>query len=252
MALPAHCRIGDGPRPVIMLHGWFSDHTGYSPLYPWLDGERFSFALVDAPGYGGSRNLDLPHSVEGMGRAALAVADHLGWHEFNVVGHSMGGKAAQWLCTYAEDRIRRAVGITPVPASGVAFDADGRRLFESAAHDADARRTILDVTTGSRLGELWLERMCRGSFSACEESTFAAYFTDWADEDFAGALHGCDTPFLALIGAYDGAITEEVMAQTLGDWLNACTIETVDGAGHYPMVETPTWLAARLHTFLAG
>lgn len=252
MTLPAFCRIGNGPEPVIVLHGWFSDHTVYAPLYPWLDTRGFSFAFVDAPGYGGSRGVELPPSIEGMGRAALSVADHLGWREFCVAGHSMGGKAAQWLCTYAEDRVTRAVGITPVPAAPTPFDDEGRALFESAAHDGAARGAILEMTTGARLGPLWLERMIRNSFEACDEATFAAYFADWADGDFSRALNGCETPFLGLAGLHDGAITPESLSATIGEWFDHCAIEPIEGAGHYPMLETPAWLATRVQAFLAG
>ncbi|WP_440995788.1 alpha/beta fold hydrolase [Arhodomonas sp. SL1] len=229
MTPPAYYHLGDGPQPVIVLHGWLSDHSVFAPMFPWLDTTRFRFAFMDAPGYGGSRDSELPHSMDGMGRGALALADTLGWRRFDVVGHSMGGKAAQWLCTYAEDRVRRAVGINPVPAAPTPFDDDGRALFESAAGDADARSAILDLTTGHRLGGTWLAAMTRASLTACDEDTFADYFRDWADGDFSRALAGCETPFLALAGEHDPAITAESLEATLGEWLEAVTVETLGG-----------------------
>lgn len=248
----AYLQIGSGLEPVIVLHGWFSDHAVFSPLYQWLDCRRFSYAFLDAPGYGGARQSAHERAVEGMGRAALEVADRLGWPRFNVVGHSMGGKAAQWLCAHAGDRVIRAVGVNPVPASGVPFDEQGRSLFESAAHDTSARRAILDMTTGGRLNENWLDRVCRESFAACSEDTFGAYFRDWADTDFSDALQDCATPFLALAGDTDAAITGEVLNQTIGQWMTNAVVESIPGAGHYPMLEVPPWLTGRVESFLGA
>ena len=248
----AFLQIGSGPDPVIVLHGWLSDHAVFSPTYRWLDTRRFSYAFVDAPGYGGARQSAHDRGIQGMGRAALEVADRLDWPRFNVVGHSMGGKAAQWMCAHAQERVIRAVGINPVPASGVPFDEQGRSLFESAAHDASARRAILDMTTGGRLNANWLDRVCQDSFAACSEDTIGEYFRDWADGDFADDLQGNATPFLALAGDTDAAITAEVLNQTIAQWMTHAVVDSIPGAGHYPMLEVPPWLAGRVENFLGA
>ena len=64
---------------------------------------------------------------------ANAVAKELGWTEFHVVGHSMGGMAMQRMILDCDDSmiIKSAVGVTPVPCGG-GLDEDATVLFEGA------------------------------------------------------------------------------------------------------------------------
>jgi pimeloyl-ACP methyl ester carboxylesterase len=56
--------------------------------------------------------------------------DSLGWNEFAIVGHSMGGKAALLTTTLATKRVTRLCGITPVWAAPAPFDAETLKSSE--------------------------------------------------------------------------------------------------------------------------
>src|SRR5689334_11860272 len=124
-----HELVGNGPEKVIVLHGWLSDHTAFESMYPWLDKEAFTYAFLDYRGYGKSRDMAGAHTIEEIGGDALALVDELGWDRFHLVGHSMGGLAVQWLTTQAAPRIKCAVCINPVPASGFPMEGDFLALF---------------------------------------------------------------------------------------------------------------------------
>ena len=98
-----HKTIGNGPAKVMMIHGWFWDHRVYTPILEALDADRYTYAFFDIHGYGNSRDISGPYSIGGVAADAIALADQLGWKEFHVVGHSMGGKAAQKIAMDAAD-----------------------------------------------------------------------------------------------------------------------------------------------------
>ncbi|MFF7163130.1 alpha/beta fold hydrolase [Streptomyces sp. NPDC008086] len=50
---------------------------------------------MDCRGYGEAMDTPGTYTMEEVAADALAVADDLGWNTFSVIGHSMGGKAAQ-------------------------------------------------------------------------------------------------------------------------------------------------------------
>ena len=91
-----HKAIGSGPTKVVVIHGWFWDHRVFTPIFDALDTERLHLRLRRHP-----RLRQLARSVAGsytigeVAADAITLADQLGWREFHVVGHSMGGKAAQ-------------------------------------------------------------------------------------------------------------------------------------------------------------
>src|ERR1700694_2447519 len=101
-----HEVIGEGARKVLVLHGWFGDHTVWSPTYPFLDRTGFSYAFLDYRGYGSSRSAKGEHTMKEISADALALADHLGWQSFSVVGHSMGGMAGSRRRGDAPGRVR--------------------------------------------------------------------------------------------------------------------------------------------------
>jgi len=117
-------------------------------VLPYLDESRFSYAFVDCRGYGEAMSIGGEYSTAEVAADTLALADHLGWESFSVIGHSMGGKVAQRIVADAPDRVRKLVGVSPVPASGTGMDAATTEFFTSAAHDPTVRRMIIDRGTG--------------------------------------------------------------------------------------------------------
>jgi len=111
-----HKTIGSGPSRVVVIHGWFWDHRVFTPIFDSLDTDSFIYAFIDIRGYGHSRNVSGDYSIGEVAADVIALADRLGWREFHVVGHSMGGKAAQKVAMDAGTRVRSVVAVTPVPA----------------------------------------------------------------------------------------------------------------------------------------
>ncbi|MCA9690775.1 MAG: alpha/beta hydrolase [Nannocystaceae bacterium] len=247
-----HTIVGSGERRVIVLHGWFGDYSVFEPMLPYLDTTAFSYAFMDYRGYGKSRFQAGEHTMKEIAGDAIALADHLGWERFAVVGHSMGGMAVQRVAVDASARVLGGVAITPVPASGVPFDEGGWALFSGAADDDGNRRTILDVTTGQRLSGAWLDWMVRRSREVTTRDAFADYFVAWAKTDFVAEANGLTTPLLVLPGEHDPALTVDVMKQTFLAWYPNARMEVLANAGHYPMQETPVRLATVIEAFLRG
>jgi len=242
--------IGQGPHKVIALHGWFGHAGAWRAFTPHLDTRHFSYAFPDYRGYGRRRGSGGPYTLEGIAEDTLALADRLGWERFSLVGHSMGGIAIQQILADAPDRVQALVGVTPVPAGGVPFDEQGWALFSSAAHDAAARRAIIDLTTGNRLTSVWLDAMVAGSLDHSDVEAFEAYLTAWAKSDLRERIQGQSPPVLVVAGEHDPALGEATCRATwLRDYPQA-ELHVMANAGHYPMDETPIALATVIETFL--
>ena len=242
--------VGSGPRRVLALHGWFGSARGWGSLPELIDPDRFTYAFLDCRGYGERRDVPGEYTIAEISQDALALADGLGWDRFSVVGHSMGGIAAQRVLADAPDRVERLVGISAVPAGGVPFDEQGWALFSGAADDLGNRRAIIDLTTGNRLSRHWLDGMVRDSVQGSTVEAFRAYLPAWARTDFAAEITGNPVPALIVVGEHDPALGEATMR---GTWLTHypnARLEVLANAGHYAMYETPVRLATLLEEFL--
>lgn len=248
--LVGHSLVGRGPCGVLVLHGWFGDSNVFEPLFPFLDADAFTYAFMDCRGYGRSRALPGPHTIDQVAQDAVSLADYLGWPRFSIVGHSMGGKAAQRVNALVPSRVRCFAGIAPVPASGMSFDTSFQQLFDRAAGEDAARRTIIDATTGQRLSTRWLDWMVRCSRESSDERAFASYLQSWCRDDFSSSMIGSTTSALVLLGQHDPAITEALVRQTFASWYSEVAIKTIANSGHYPMLETPVVLVTLIEQFL--
>ncbi|GGK39819.1 esterase [Pilimelia terevasa] len=245
-----HVRVGTGPRRVIALHGWFGAADQWGPFADLIDPARFSYAFLDCRGYGSRRTETGAYTMAEISADALALADALDWPRFSLVGHSMGGMAVQRVYADAPDRVDRLVGISPVSASGFPFDEDGWALFDGAAADPAKRRQIIDLTTGGRLSDYWLDQMVESSTRTSDPAAFGAYLTAWGRTDFADEIKGAAVPALAVAGEHDPALGPAWIADTWCQHYPQAASAVLTDAGHYGMFEAPVRLAGLLEQFL--
>ncbi|MBA9002526.1 alpha/beta fold hydrolase [Thermomonospora cellulosilytica] len=249
VALP-HDILGSGPNRVIALHGWFGDRTQWRRLHPYLDGDAFTYAFPEYRGYGDARDLTGDYTLTEIAGDVIALADKLGWDTFSLVGHSMGGTVMQRVMLDAPGRVRRLVGVSPVPASGVPFDEEGWALFAGAAAEPANRRAIIDFTTGNRMPSRWLDEMVAASVGNCDPAAFRAYLDAWARTDYHKEIVGNPTPALVIAGAHDPALSPDVMRQTWLEWYPNAELAVLADAGHYAVEETPLALISHIERFL--
>src|SRR6202162_988215 len=156
-----HQTVGTGPTKVVVIHGWLWDHRVFTPVFDWIDTDRYTFAFPDIRGYGNSRDVAGDYTIGEVAADAIALADQLGWREFHVVGHSMGGKAAQKVAMDAGSRVQSVVAVTPVPASALPFDDAVFGFFAAACEQDEVALALMGDSVGNRVPKAWLELMLR-------------------------------------------------------------------------------------------
>ena len=94
--------------PLLMIQGlsgskenWFSLPTELAKTRP--------VAVFDNRGIAQRPVPEGPYSVELMASDAVAVADHLGWKQFDLLGISMGGAISQVLTLNYPSRVRKLI-----------------------------------------------------------------------------------------------------------------------------------------------
>ena len=243
--------VGSGDHRVLAVHGWFGSARGWGSFPYFIDGSAYTYVFMDLRGYGDRKQVAGEFTVDEAAADALAVADDLGWDRFSVVGHTMGGKVGHRLLLQAPDRVRKLVGLNPVPASQVPFDYDGWALFSGAATEPRNRAAIIDFTTGNKLTKTFINHVVQHSLDNSTVEAFAAYLQAWAKSDFsAQAKVDTATPVKLIVGVNDPALSANLMEQTWMVFFPYAQLTILPDAGHYPMFESPVSLATSIEEFL--
>jgi len=161
----------------------------------------------------------------------IGTAGELGLERYSVLGHSMGGSVMQQVLVQAPERVTSLVGVSPVPADGVPFDDDGWALFSGAAEEPGNRRAIIDLTTGNRLTDVWLDAAVQASLATSDKAAFGAYLGSWAKTDFHQQIEGNPVPVKVIVGEHDPTLGEATMQATFVQWYPNCELEVLANAG---------------------
>ncbi len=234
------CQVsGYGPVRLLVLHGWLSDMGVYDAVMPLFDHSRYTIARMDYRGYGRSRHLKGKYTIDEIADDALQLAGSLGWGEFHIIGHSMGGMALQRVALKAPSRVLSAIAVTPVAASGFEMDADTRAFFQSTADDDAALAELFNILTGKRFAHSVLNDLTAAARRAITREAYLGYFDAWTGTNFAEEVKEISSPVLVIAGVHDGAVGPDVMKETYLKQLTSVRMEVMESAGHYPMLETP-------------
>jgi lipase len=101
-------RAGEGPDPVICLHGITAQHRAFNAVARYLEASR-GLVGVDLRGRGDSDKPESGYSLDAHAADVVRVLDHLGLQSAVLAGHSMGAFVAlKTVLTYPE-RVRALV-----------------------------------------------------------------------------------------------------------------------------------------------
>jgi pimeloyl-ACP methyl ester carboxylesterase len=233
------------------------DAANYDALIPLLDPNAYTYVFADLRGYGRSRHLTGDFSAAEVAADAFRLADHLGWQRFHVIGHSMTGMVVQRMAlddwTSKARRLKSVIAITPVAADGYPADADTKQFLWDLIGDRILSEHGFSLLTGARLLPSWSRAKTTRHLQTSSPEALAGYYRMWLQTDFSGEVRQADikTPFLVIGGRQDlPGFQEQHLRKTFGEWFVHVDFAFVTDAGHYPMQETPIYLATLIEGFL--
>lgn len=92
--------------PIVFLHGFGSTKEDYADIVHYAEFNGHPFLAFDAPGCGETQCSDPASvSIPFLLKTVIAILDQVGFKQFHLVGHSMGGLTALMLAHQCPERV---------------------------------------------------------------------------------------------------------------------------------------------------
>lgn len=240
-------RRGNGSRHVLFLHGWISARRMWFEVAERLDPQRFTLYLLDFRGSGLSDRPASGHHVEGYAADALAALQAID-ASVTVVGHSMGGRVAQYVATQRPPSLERLVLVAPGAAGGprvnkrrasLALEAWGSRKRIEAFQRAAMRVAVPDDV---------MQRIVDDALVAQREVWFGDRDRH-ATIDFSDKLADIAVPTLCIAGEKDPLAPPPRVRSDVAQRIPGALFVTLRNAGHNLPIETPDEIAGAIQRF---
>jgi len=110
-----HRKKGDTGEPLIILHGLYGSGDNWMSIAQVLSG-KYQVYLIDQRNHGRSPHAD-DMSYDMLAEDLNEFIDSHDLKNVNIIGHSMGGKAAMWFAAKHPDKIKKLVIVDVAPGT---------------------------------------------------------------------------------------------------------------------------------------
>lgn len=234
--------------PVLLIAGQATGMHGWGPFADAL-ARDFRVIVFDHRGIGASEAGDAElYTTRAFARDAVAVLDAAGVQAAHVVGHSMGGRVAQWLAVDDPERVRKLVLIATTASDRHGTGPEARR---DPAVVADLLSGDRERMTPLFFDDAWAQAhpdAVTGFFTrVADRPALRGHFAASRDHDAREVIGGIAAPTLVVHGARD-ALTPLPQARLLAEGIPGATLLALD-ARHGLHLDTPA-VAEAVRDFL--
>ncbi len=236
---------GHGPSALVFAHGWISGRRMWYDVVERLDPARFTSYLLDFRGAGLSdRPPRADHEFTDYAndlRAAIAATGR----RVTVVGHSMGGKVAQFVALAPPDAVERLVLIAPGSPNAIAIEEKHRALATAAY---GSREKIERFQRGAMAKTVAPETMARLVDDAlvAQRETWEGWYESGRAIDFSAEMEAIALPTFILAGERDPLASPARVKRDVADRIRGSAFLTLKGVGHNMPVEAAGEIAMLL------
>ncbi len=243
-----------GAPPLVIAHGLFGSARNWNAVARRFAATRETL-VVDMRNHGESFR-DPVHSYEAMAADLAATIAAEAGGRADVLGHSMGGKAAMTLALTAPERVDRLIVADIAPVRYGHSQIGYVRAMEALDLSGVSRRSDADAALAASVPEPGVRAFLIQSLALTPEGAawklnLAALGEQMPDiMDFPALPGRFDGPTLFLVGGASDYVRDAHLPAIRARFPAART-EAIPGVGHWLHAEAPEAFVAAAETFLA-
>ena len=251
---------GEGPERVVLIHGFQASAAIWRLVQEALPAARYTSIAINNRGAGGSeappREEDF--SVQIFAADAFELVSKLGWRDFTLVGHSLGGATVAQFAVDHPDLIKGLVLLDPSDPDGARLPVDGPGLDELIERRMAARRAQQERgdagdgidATALRDTSSAVVRAVADDMRNAPERRLRGSMRSMFELRIGDRVRGLTMPVLLAGGDADELIPVASMLATWAKLPAGAGLHFWHGVGHSPNLDAPADVAALLQRFI--
>ena len=234
---------------LVFLHYWGGSSRTWNDVISHLGGNRRTVAL-DSRGWGDSDKPSTGYRIEELANDLEAVLEDLKLSRFILVGHSMGGKVAQYFAARHPAGLQGLVLVAPASPHGLQLPADQKERMIHAYDSAESASFVLDnILTNRPLSDALKAQAVEDSLKGCEATKIA-----WPNmviaQDISQAAARISVPTLVIGGEFDQVDPPATLEKEVIGTIRAAQLEVVKGSGHLLPLEAAKEVSTLVTAFI--
>lgn len=247
-----HLNVNDtqkGETTLIFQHFWGGSSRTWDSVVALLQ-DQFRCITLDARGAGESDTPAAGYRTEDHARDVLGVITALGLKRYFLVGHSMGGKAAQLLASTQPEGLAGLVLVASSPLSPMTFPAEQRDQMKSTYATREAVIwTLENVLTGSPLSDIDREQLIADALRLSPQAISGWIETGMAEDHHLKATQ-VSVPVAIMAGELDRVDPVDVVKTQIIARYPSAEVHFLADIGHLLPVEAPEQVAEIISNFV--
>lgn len=212
-----------------------------------LDDARYTSYMMDFRGCGLSDRPMDGHELDGYASDLRAVLKSIG-EPVTVVGHSMGGKIAQYVASERPQHLERLILVAPGSAKAVRLNEKHRALSLETFGSRERIKAFQRAAMVRDVSAEIMERLVDDALTGQQEAWFG-WYDHGRNVDFSERLANINVPAIAVAGGRDPLAPPSRVKRDVAEAIDGCLFLMLRNAGHNLPVETPAEIAGVIDRF---
>ena len=250
---------GDGPERVMFIHGFQASARIWRMTQEALPADRYQSIAINNRGAGASEAPpdEADFSIQHFAADAFELVSQLGWRDFTLVGHSMGGPTATQFAVEHPSLLKGLVLLDPADPDGRGADMAPEAINAfldarmAARREQQARGAAGDAIDASATGvPADLMRALAEDMRNAPERRLRGSMRSMMTVRLGERVKTLPMPVLLAGGDADELIPVAAMLATWAKYPAGTGLAFWHGVGHSPNLDCPAELAALIRRFV--
>src|SRR6202453_4965218 len=238
---------GQGTLAMVFLHGWGSSTRTWGRVIAALP-SGYRTVAIDQRGWGSSEHPSSGYSLTELADDTGGAIEALGLDRYILVGHSMGGKTAQFLASRRPKGLVGLVLVAPAPPSPLNLPEETRVNMSGPNVSEVVTAALKQVLTYKPISREDAELLVSDAVRASPAAR-TAWARQTSLEDITSAVGQINVPTLVIAGDKDKVDPVDTLKRELLPRISDAVLQVLPDVGHLSPLEAPKAIAHHLDSF---